>query len=85
MVGLRKMRPGTEKDVSTFGTDWFPEPAGVIGCNTSGTYRIYRRKDQPTAYQDRVFKAGLEYTGPVVKITTTGDAAVTSGYIKVIF
>ncbi len=73
---------GLARPVEEYGTNEFPLPAVFAHVNVDGTYRFYSDK---THYTDRVVKEGMQYAGPFVKITTTGDAAVASGALVIRF
>ena len=60
------------------------DPTRAIHVSTAATYRIYFSSDVASPF-DLYLNDGATYPYSIVKITTTGDAALSSGQVTLLY
>jgi len=60
------------------------DPTRAIHVSTAATYRIYFSSDSASSF-DLYLNDGATYPYSIVKITTTGDAALSSGDVTLLY
>jgi|TARA_R100001480_G_scaffold141185_1_gene138491 hypothetical protein len=70
-------------DANTNGTNAF-DPTRAIHVSTAATYRLYFSSDSASSF-DMYLNDGATYPYSLVKITTTGDAAVTANHVTLLY